>query len=88
MNIPYWALNESKKRKLDLQWGEMPVYELCIKFLDCKGRFKFKSLFLAQGTLLSPSLLTKLVKQIEDEQYDLIRKTEGDWYEHTSALLA
>ena len=44
MSLPYWVLNESVKRKKEQAfYGELLPFEITLKYLDDKGRLRFKT---------------------------------------------
>jgi hypothetical protein len=86
MAFPYWAINESKRRQIDPDWGQMPVYEVSIKYLDWKGKARYKFVNLSSEGELSLNLLAKLVKDIEDECFDEVKKSGDGWFKSDMTL--
>jgi hypothetical protein len=81
MAFPYWALNESKTRKKEADYGDMPVYEIVIKYIDPLGRLLYRAKTIGNHGILSFRDLAKLVKEIEKDTVAPVRKTNSGWFE-------
>jgi hypothetical protein len=87
MSAPYHILNEAKSRKANLDpFAELLPYEVEIKYLDEKGRLRYKSKRLGNDSILKINSLVNLVKDIEDEHQLPIKKTTEGWYESQAGI--
>ena len=81
MSLPYWVLNESVKRKKEQAfYGELLPLEITLKYLDDKGRLRFKTKRLGPELSLKFRDLAKLVKEIEDESGKSLKKSFDGWF--------
>ena len=81
MNLPYWALNECKKRKKEKDLTNLPVYELTLSFIDEQGRLRYETKRLGPDMELSFRTLTNLVVDVEDRLNLELKKSGEGWYQ-------
>lgn len=81
MSLPYWVLNESKKRKKENSLhAELLPFELTLKYIDNKGRIRFKTKRLNPELKLKFRDLARLVQDIENETDLEFRKSFEGWF--------
>jgi len=81
MSLPHWVLNESKKRKKEnLAFAELLPFELTLKYIDNKGRLRFKTKRLSPELKLKFRDLAMLVQEIEDETELELNKSFEGWF--------
>jgi hydroxymethylpyrimidine pyrophosphatase-like HAD family hydrolase len=82
MSLPLWAINESKRRKKNPNYSELPVYEITIKYLSGNGQPLYKSKSTGSHGRLSQQAFAALAAEIEDEQQISLKKyLDDEWYE-------
>lgn len=82
------AINESKKRKKQACFGDLPVYEIVLRYIDEKGRTRYKAKHLGPEMKLSFRTLANLVSDIENEHLNEVRKTEEGWFQSEATSLS
>lgn len=81
MSLPHWVLNESKKRKKEnSSFGELLPFELSLKYIDTKGKLRFKTKRLGPELKLKFRDLAKLVQEIEAETELEMKKSFEGWF--------
>ena len=87
MSLPYWVLEECKKRKKEKNYGDLPVYQIDIRYIDEVGRLRYDTKRLGPDMELSYRTLANLVLDIEDRHKQEVRKTSDGWYESDGTML-
>ena len=87
MSLPYWVLEECKKRKKQKDYSDLPVYEVNIRYIDEVGRLRYDTKRLGPDMQLSYRTLANLVHDIEDRHEKEVRKTPEGWYESDGTML-
>ena len=81
MSLPYWVLNESIKRKKEnLNFKELLPFELTLKYIDSKGKIRFKTKRLGPELKIKFRDLAKLVKEVETETNSSMNKSFEGWF--------
>ena len=81
MSLPYWVLNESIKRKKEnLDFKELLPFELTLKYIDSKGKIRFKTKRLGPELKIKFRDLAKLVQEVETETNSSMNKSFEGWF--------